>query len=90
MGTYFALNASYPVRYNFCRRGSDGKYRVLLSQVVTGQYTQGVKGMKVPPAKDPSKPLVLYESVVDDVADPAMYVIFRDAQAYPTYVITFS
>ena len=45
--------------------------------------------MLVPPAKSPNNPNVLYDSVVDNIANPSIFVVFYDAQAYPEYLITF-
>ena len=45
--------------------------------------------MIVPPPKDPSRPEILYESVVDNLANPSIFVVFSDAQCYPEYLITF-
>ena len=30
-----------------------------------------------------------YDSVVDNVNNPSMYVVFNDASAYPEYIIKF-
>ena len=46
--------------------------------------------MIVPPPKNQAKdPNVLFDSLVDNMANPSMYIIFQDAQAYPEYLITF-
>ena len=61
------------------------------ARVLTGEYTLGYSGLKVPPAKDPSKStVILYDSVVDNMNAPNMYVVFNDAQCYPDYLITFT
>ena len=31
----------------------------------------------------------LFDSVVDDPSNPAIFVVFRDAAAYPEYVVHF-
>ena len=63
---------------------------MFLARVLTGEYTRGNQYMKTPPPKDPSKnELVLFDSVVNDMDSPNMFVIFRDAQCYPEYLITF-
>ena len=58
------------------------------ASVLTGEFTQGQSGMRVPPAKvsDRSR---LYDSVVDNPNAPGIFVIFNDTQAYPDYLITF-
>jgi poly [ADP-ribose] polymerase 10/14/15 len=45
--------------------------------------------MKIPPAKNPINPNVLYDTVVDHVRNPTIFVVFYDAQSYPEYLITF-
>ena len=44
--------------------------------------------MIVPPAKNPSRPEILYESVVDNQVGPSIFVVFYDNQCYPEYLIT--
>ena len=61
------------------------------ARVLTGVYTKGYQGLKVPPPKDPSKStVILYDSVVNNMKAPDMYVVFTDAQCYPDYLITFA
>lgn len=57
--------------------------------MLTGEYTQGKKGMRVPPPLDPATPAVLFDSVVDDIKKPEKFVIFNDTQAYPKYLVTY-
>lgn len=45
--------------------------------------------MIVPPPKDPKVPSIKYDSVVDNINRPTMYVVFFDDQAYPQYEITY-
>lgn len=54
-----------------------------------GEYTKGKQGLLEPPPKDPDNALLKYDSVVDDVTNPTMFVIFYDNQSYPEYLITF-
>ena len=60
-----------------------------VARVLTGKYTTGNSGMIVPPPKNPSYPTVLFDSVVDDIRNPSIYVVFYDADAYPEYLITY-
>ena len=85
-GVYFARDASYAVRY--AGSGSEGR-SVYLSRVLVGKYCAGKAEVKVPPPKDPSRPEILYESVVDDTGNPSIFVVFHDTQCYPEYLITF-
>lgn len=59
-----------------------------LCRVLTGVYTLGKQDMIAPPVKD-STSVELYDSVVDNMAAPNMFVIFHDSQAYPEYLIIF-
>jgi len=60
-----------------------------LARVLVGQYCQGNSSMIVPPPKNPSRPEILYESVVDNQGNPSVFVVFYDTQCYPDYLITF-
>lgn len=62
---------------------------MFVARVLTGVYTQGQREMKVPPARDAQQSHKRYDSVVDDIKNPSMYVVFHDDQAYPDYLITF-
>ena len=60
-----------------------------LARVLVGKYTAGEQGMKTPPAIDPSKPEILFDSVVDKIDTPKIFVVFNDFHVYPEYLITF-
>ncbi|XP_069077111.1 protein mono-ADP-ribosyltransferase PARP14-like [Pleurodeles waltl] len=87
-GVYFAVCASYSCKYSIGHSvaGDHFMYQV---KVIAGRYTQGEKHMKDPPARPGKNPNDLYDSVVDNVGNPSMYVVFHDDQAYPEYLITF-
>ena len=85
-GVYFARDASYSVRY--AGGGFGGRF-MYLARVLVGKYCPGNSGMIVPPPKDPSRPEILYESVVDNTGNPSIFVVFYDTQCYPEYLITF-
>ena len=86
-GVYFAKNASYSLGYS----GDSTGYRCMyVAKVLVGQYTTGARGMKAPPSRnDQRNPGLLYDSVVNDVDNPSIFVIFSDHQCYPEYLITF-
>ena len=59
-------------------------------QVVVGDYAKGSREMTRPPAKDLSKPHdELYDSCVDDIRNPNIFVVFDQAQSYPEYIVEF-
>lgn len=85
-GVYFARDAKYSVNY-----AGSGKARYMfLAKVLVGQYCFGKPLFVEPPAIHPSMPEVLYDSVVDNEINPSIFVVFRDNQCYPEYLITFA
>ncbi|XP_051800185.1 uncharacterized protein LOC110967555 [Acanthochromis polyacanthus] len=89
-GTYFALNASYSANPRYSKPADDGSQLMFVARVLTGLYTQGNSNMKVPPQVEGSlEDHDRYDSVVDSIDSPSMYVVFHDNQAYPEYLITF-
>lgn len=87
-GTYFAINASYSACDTYSKPNQNGEKCMYLCRVLTGDYTLGRQHMIAPPARSASS-VHLYDSVVDNVAKPNMFVIFHDTQACPEYLITF-
>ena len=85
-GVYFATNSNYSCGY--ARPSGDGKKQMYLVLVLTGDYTRGSSAYRVTP-DNPARPGFKFDSVVDDVSNPQMFVIFLDNQAYPKYLITF-
>ena len=86
-GCYFARDASYSNGY--ASPDAQGQKHVYLVRVLTGEFITGSGSMITPPAKDPKNPTLLFESVVDNMANPGIFVVFFDADAYPEYLITY-
>ena len=61
-----------------------------LARVLTGEFTWGTSTMILAPPKDPKHPTVLFDSVVDNTANPSIFVVFYDGDAYPEYLITYT
>lgn len=59
---------------------------MLLADVVTGAYATGRRGMRTPPI---NRGIDLFDSVVDDEFAPSIFVVFKDASAYPKYLIKY-
>ena len=53
-----------------------------------GEYTQGKANMNVAPPLQPGSKDV-FDSLVDNVQAPTIFVAMTDAQVYPEYLITF-
>lgn len=87
-GTYFAVNASYSANRTYSKPKPNGEQCMYLCRVLTGDFTLGKQGMIVPPTKTATS-VHQFDSVVDNMANPTMYIIFHDSHAYPEYLITF-
>ncbi|XP_041118944.1 protein mono-ADP-ribosyltransferase PARP14-like [Polyodon spathula] len=87
-GTYFAVDASYSANNTYSVPDVLGNKYMYLARVLTGVSTRGQAHMIVPPSKS-ADPADLYDSLTDNVANPKIFVIFNDVQAYPEYLITF-
>ncbi|XP_070551822.1 protein mono-ADP-ribosyltransferase PARP14-like [Ptychodera flava] len=88
-GCYFAVQSQYSAGGMYSPPDANGYKYIYQCCVLTGEYTPGHQGMLVPPPKNQNKPTVCYESVVDKLDDPKIFVIFNDAVAYPEYLIKF-
>ncbi|XP_046549029.1 protein mono-ADP-ribosyltransferase PARP14-like [Haliotis rubra] len=87
-GVYFTTTAPAAAQDRYAPVDANGKRYLFQSRVLTGSFTTGQAQLRVPPPRDPAKPELLYDSVVNDPADPKTFVIFSDTQAYPEYFIT--
>ncbi|XP_069010893.1 poly(ADP-ribose) polymerase family member 14-related sequence 1 isoform X2 [Embiotoca jacksoni] len=88
-GTYFAVNAKYSEHDTYSKPNKNQEKFMYVCRVLTGDFTTGQSGMITPPPKAGATSLQMYDSVVDKMANPTMFVIFHDAHAYPEYLITF-
>ncbi|XP_029496886.2 protein mono-ADP-ribosyltransferase PARP15-like [Oncorhynchus nerka] len=87
-GTYFAVNASYSAQDKFSKPDGEGRKLMYLCRVLTGHFTKGERGMIEPPCRRGSE-IRRYDSTTNDTNNPTEFVVFRDCQAYPEYLITF-
>ena len=85
---YFTTEASYSE--STAPPDNKGHRRMYLARVLVGEYTAGRPGLRRPPPKNANNPSgASYDSVVDDVNNPSVFVVFYDNQCYPEYLITF-
>ena len=87
-GVYFARDASYSASDKYSTQDSNHNKHIFLVRVLTGEYAHGHSSDIQPPSRS-SDDKDLYDSSVDDVQNPRIFVIFHDTQAYPEYLITF-
>ncbi|XP_070534777.1 uncharacterized protein [Ptychodera flava] len=86
-GSYFARDASYSDRYS--RSDSAGWQYMFLAHVLVGKYALGKGSYKRPPEVTPESG-DLYDSCVNRLNDPTIFVIFDRDQLYPRYLITYT
>ncbi|GAA6100196.1 protein mono-ADP-ribosyltransferase PARP12-like isoform X3 [Tachysurus ichikawai] len=82
-GSYFAKDAKYSNDFT----DHYGERCMFACRVLVGQYTKGVSHYRRPPAKDAAGNL--YDSCVNDVRNPTIYVVFEHSQVYPEFLITY-
>ena len=58
------------------------------ARAAVGEYCPGKMDQLAPDVRD-ARTHLLYDSTVDNVRDPSIFVTYHDAQAYPDYLITF-
>lgn len=87
-GVYFARDASYSANVSYSQPDVGGVQRMFLCRVAVGASTKGRSDMKAPPERC-SATHTLYDSTVDSTANPSIFVVYKDAAAYPEYIITF-
>ena len=61
----------------------------MISAQVVGEYCKGIKHAVTPAMRNALKNQ-LYDSTVDNVNDPSIFVTYHDAQAYPEYIVKFN
>lgn len=85
-GAYFARDAKYS--HDYAATLPTGQKQMFVVQVATGRWTQGQPGMKMPPLI-PGEQYIRFDSRVDDVGNPTIFVVQEGSQAYPAYLITY-
>jgi hypothetical protein len=86
-GTYFARDARYS-NGGYARILPNGQKQLIVAEVLVGRWTKGTKGMKKPPLL-PGEQFKKYNSLVNDDADPAIFVVQHSNEAYPAYLLTY-
>ena len=89
-GAYVSATARYSHDYTN-PNGEDGIRFMFCARVAVGNIVAGRPEYPRPPPLDPSKPHErLYDSCVDAVGCPQIFVIFDNDQCYPEYLIEYT
>ncbi|XP_034993495.2 zinc finger CCCH-type antiviral protein 1 isoform X1 [Zootoca vivipara] len=84
-GSYFARDAAYS--HNYCPH--DAKVKTMfVAQVLVGDFVVGNSAYTRPPEKS-SGTINCYDSCVNNLADPSIFVVFEKPQIYPAYLISY-
>lgn len=84
LGSYFARDAKYSNDFT----SVFGVKSMFIARLLVGDYTQGFPAYLRPPPKD-REGITLYDSCVNNVANPSIYVIFEKQQIYPEYLLQY-
>ena len=87
-GDYFARDASYSASEEYAQKDSRGFQFVMFCSVLVGDFHVGNEHMKTPILK-PGSSVDTYDSRVDTLENPSIFVTTRDNQALPEYLIEF-
>jgi len=87
-GVYFASDFMYSAQDGYSSPDKKSLKYIFQCRVLTGHYHVGSSSLVEPPVRV-KKTRALYNSVVDNVKDPRVFVVFHDTQAYPEYLIAF-
>eukprot|EP00933_Yihiella_yeosuensis_P046985 TRINITY_DN42600_c0_g1_i1.p1 TRINITY_DN42600_c0_g1~~TRINITY_DN42600_c0_g1_i1.p1 ORF type:complete len:551 (-),score=63.99 TRINITY_DN42600_c0_g1_i1:96-1559(-) len=88
LGTYFARDANYAYRSNWCGpAAADGTRKLIMCLLMTGlpcvgdPHQNGVLPFRSQPYR--------YNSSVDSLASPELFVVQHPSAAQPAYIVTF-
>ncbi|KAI5947974.1 protein mono-ADP-ribosyltransferase PARP12 [Manis javanica] len=85
-GSYFARDAAYSHHYS----KSDTKcHTMFLARVLVGEFIRGNASFVRPPVRE-GQGNAFYDSCVNSMSDPSIFVIFEKHQVYPEYVIHYA
>ncbi|CAB1345985.1 unnamed protein product, partial [Coregonus sp. 'balchen'] len=81
---YFARDAKYSHSYT----SHSGVRSMFVCRVVVGDYTRGKSYLRRPPPKGEGNP-TSYDSCMDNVLDPSIYVVFEKHRVYLEFLIRY-
>lgn len=85
-GSYFARDAAYSHHYS---KSDTHSHTMFLARVLVGDFIRGNAAFVRPPAKE-GQSSAFYDSCVNSMSDPSIFVVFEKHQVYPEYLIQYS
>merc|ERR1711988_1547761 len=86
-GVYFARDSAYSD--NYAAADAHRLKQMFMCRVVVGDWCKGRDGALTLETK-PGGSLELFDTTVDDIRNPSIFVCYHDSQAYPEYLVTYS
>lgn len=68
-----------------CSLGYDGRYFLVLAEVIVGEVTTGHSSLSRPPLNTTTG--LLYDTTVDNIDAPTIFVKYEKEEYYPEYVV---
>lgn len=88
-GSYFATSASFSNGYCATVHRDDVR-QMFLAKVLVGKVSVGKHNLRRPPPITSNRSQCrLYDTCVDNVDKPTMFVVFDSCQCYPYYLIKY-
>ncbi len=82
------MEAAYSAQDKYAVPDSSGLQYMFVCRMIVGEYTQGHQKMATAPLLTADSKEV-YDSLVDNIDTPTIFVAMTDAQVYPEYLISF-
>ena len=82
------MDTNFSQPHCYSKPNGRGERFMFLCRVLVGDYCLG-KQDAVTPDPRPGSAVDLYDSTVDSVQDPKIFVTYLDPQVYPEYLIKF-
>ena len=73
----------------YCKPDAEGIQTCFLVRAAVGEWCKAKRDDITPGVRDEAKN-ILYDSTVDDLQNPSIFVLYHDAQTYPEYIVRFS
>merc|ERR1711988_496122 len=85
-GVYFARDAAYSSSTTYSVPDAQGVQHMFACRVAVGEYCLGKSNVLTPDVREGD---ILYDTTVNNLRNPSIFVTYHDAQAYPEYIIHF-